>query len=261
MSFNPRSFKVLSFDIYGTLIDWESGIYTSLFPLLSRLPPSHPNHPSANTETQNRTFILSAYTKLELEIQKQNPTLAYPKVLAAIYARLASDLSLSIKDDEASAFGATIGSWPAFSDTVAAMQILAKHYKLVVLSNVDKASFSRTLSDSLAGVQFDGIYTAEDIGSYKPNLRNFAYVVEKAENGLEAKMEEVLVVAQSLVHDHIPARKFGLRPGVWIERSPGGGDALMGGGWEEFGGEVELGGRFGTLGEFAEVVERAFMEQ
>ncbi|KAL2065599.1 hypothetical protein VTL71DRAFT_3269 [Oculimacula yallundae] len=259
MSFNPTEYKVLSFDIYGTLINWELGIYTGLQTLLSKLPSSDPRHPSQNSPVPNKAIvldILTAYSKLEAEIQIENPTLPYPKVLEAIYSRLASQLSLPASEDEIQAFGSSIGKWPAFPDTVAAMQILAKYYKLVVLSNVDKTSFSQTLSGPLAGVQFDGVYTAEDIGSYKPDLRNFQYMVDQAEKNFGAKKEEVLKVAQSLYHDHVPAKKFGLRPSVWIRRA--GDEAAMGGRWEDMKGDVSLVADFGTLGEFAEVVEKAF---
>lgn len=138
------------------------------------------------------------------------------------------------------------------------MKSLSKHYKLVVLSNVDKASFSRTLSGPLLGVHFDAIYTAEDIGSYKPDLKNFAYLVEHAEKEFGVKKEEILKVAQSLFHDHVPAKKFGLKPSVWIRRTPGGEEALMGSRLEDVEGQVDLEGTFGSLGEFAEAVEKGF---
>jgi len=259
MAFDPTSFKVLSFDIYGTLIDWETGIYTSLLPLISKLAISSIHHPSNSTETQNRSFILGEYTKLELAIQKENPPLAYPEVLASIYSRLAAQLNIPHAEHEATKFGESVGSWPAFPDTVAAMQSLSTRYKLIVLSNVDRASFSRTLSGPLAGVSFDAIYTAEDIGSYKPDLRNFEYLVMQAGKDFGARKEEILKVAQSLIHDHIPAKKFGLRPSVWIKRAGDG--VAMGGKWAEYGDQVELGATFGTLGEFAKAVEEAFARE
>ena len=260
MAFDPTSYKLLSFDIYGTLIDWETGIYSALLPLLSRLPTSSPHHPSTNTASQSRHFLLTEYTKLEQAIQKAEPKLAYPLVLAKIYIQLAASFSIPITGEEASTFGSTIGTWPAFPDTVAAMQKLSKYYKLVVLSNVDRVSFSSTLSGPLSGVKFDAIYTAEDIGSYKPDLRNFAYLVEHAEKEFGVKKEQAWQVAQSLLHDHVPAKKFGLRPSVWIRRTPGGEEALMGSQLEDVRGDVDLAGTFGSLGEFAEAVEKAFGE-
>lgn len=258
MSFQPKNYKILSFDIFGTLIDWESGINDALLPLISKLPASSPHHLSKNDASTTRRFILSAYTDLELSVQKEHPTLSYPKILASVYEKLASQLSIPITAEEATQFGSTIGIWPAFPDTVAAMQALAKHYMLIVLSNVDRESFSRTLSGPLKGVDFDAIYTAEDIGSYKPDLRNFQYLVDHAKESFGTEKKQILHVAQSIAHDHKTAKKFGLEPTVWIKRSPGGEEALMGGDWEEAKDHVDLAATFGSLGEFAEAVEKEF---
>lgn len=198
MVFNPKDFKVLSFDIYGTLIDWETGIFTSLLPLAFKLQTSDKHHPSNNTDQETRIFLLTEYTNLEKAIQIEHPTLAYPKVLAEIYRRLATQLSVPFTESEATSFGSTIGKWPAFPDTIAAMQELGKHYKLVVLSNTARASFNETLTGPLSGVRFDAIYTAEDIGSYKPDIRNFEYLIKHVEEEFGVKKEEILKVAQSL---------------------------------------------------------------
>lgn len=247
---------MLSFDIYGTLIDWETGIFQTLLPLASKLPNSDAHHPSNDSDRDNRIFLLTEYTNLEKEIQRESPTLAYPEILAEIYRRLASQLSISISESEAMEFGSTIGKWPAFPDTVVAMQELAKHYKLIVLSNVSRSSFNETLSGPLSGVKFDAIYTAEDIGSYKPDLKNFEYLIEHAGEDFGAKKEEILKVAQSLYHDHVPAKKVGLKPSVWIRRA--GDETLMGGKWKDFEGKVDLADAFDTLGDLAEVVTKAF---
>ncbi|CAG8982404.1 hypothetical protein HYALB_00007526 [Hymenoscyphus albidus] len=256
MNFRPKNYKILSFDIFGTLIDWETGINDALLPLLSELPASSIHHPSQNNVLTTRKFILSAYTTLELSVQKEEPTLPYPKVLASVYEKLASQLSIPITAEEAAQFGSTIGSWPAFPDTVAAMQALSNNYKLIVLSNVDRSSFSQTLYGPLKGVEFDAIYTAEDIGSYKPNLRNFQYLVDHAKESFGAEKKEILHVAQSIAHDHKTAKKAGFEPTIWIKRRPRGEEALMGGDWEEAKDEVNLAATFGTLGEFAEAVEK-----
>lgn len=258
MAFNPKEFKVLSFDIYGTLIDWESGIFTALLSLASKLPTSSKHHPSNNTDRENRVYLLTEYTTLEKAIQIEHPTLAYPKVLAEIYRRLATQLSVPFTEEEATTFGATIGKWPAFPDTVAAMQELAKHYKLVVLSNTARTSFNETLTGPLSGVKFDAIYTAEDIGSYKPDVRNFEYLIKHVREDFGVKKEEILKVAQSLYHDHEPAKNVGLKPSVWIRRA--GDETLMGGKLKDFEGTVNLAASFDTLGELAEVVKKAFEE-
>ncbi|KUJ13942.1 S-2-haloacid dehalogenase [Mollisia scopiformis] len=258
MVLNPRAFKVLSFDIYGTLIDWETGIFEALLPLASKLPSSNPRHPSNISERENRIFLLTEYTNLEKAIQIEHPTLAYPKVLAEIYRRLATQLSVPLSEDEATEFGSTIGKWPAFPDTVAAMQELGKHYKLIVLSNVSRSSFNETLSGPLSGVKFDAIYTAEDIGSYKPDLKNFEYLIKHAGEEFGARKEEILKVAQSLYHDHVPVKKVGLQPSVWIKRA--GDETLMGGKLKDFEGMVDLAETFDTLGDLAVVVKKAFGE-
>ena len=112
------------------------------------------------------------------------------------------------------AYGRSIGSWPAFPDTVEALAYLKRHFRLVILSNVDNASFAA--SHARLEVPFDAVYTAEDIGSYKPSPRNFEYMLEKLETlGLDRK--DVLHTAQSLFHDHGPAKQAGLAS-CWIDR-------------------------------------------
>jgi 2-haloalkanoic acid dehalogenase type II len=256
MSIDLTAFKALSFDIYATLIDWELDIYQNLLPLLARVPASHPQH-NAPAAAQ-RVFLLSSFVALELEIQAASPKMRYSDVLTNIYARLAADLGVPSAAEEERAFGASVGSWPPFPDTVAAMQVLSKYYKLVVLSNVDGDSFSRTLAGPLNGVNFDAIYTAEEIGSYKPNLANFEYLISHIKADLGAEKSEILHVAQSLTHDHVPAKSIGLAPGVWIERGGAGTETVMGGKAEELEaeGKIFLGATFTTLGEFAEEVER-----
>ena len=115
------------------------------------------------------------------------------------------------------AFGHSLGSWPAFPDTVGALKYLKQHYRLYVLSNVDNESFSYT-SRTLE-VQFDGIMTAEDIGSYKPSSRNFEYLIDRlASHGI--RKDQILHTAQSLFHDHAAANKIGLAS-CWINRQQG----------------------------------------
>ena len=109
---------------------------------------------------------------------------------------------------------APVGDWPAFADSAPALQYLKRHYKLVILSNVDNASFA--LSNRRLQVAFDAIYAAEDIGSYKPDLRNFEYMLENLAT-LGVKKEEILHTAESMFHDHAPANSMGLRS-AWIYR-------------------------------------------
>ncbi|KAF2813454.1 uncharacterized protein BDZ99DRAFT_460694, partial [Mytilinidion resinicola] len=223
-------FRLLSFDIYGTLIDQETGIVTALLdsPHISKLPPSHPFKTS-------RSELLNAFKKHEHPIQKLHPTLLYKDVLARTYKRLISTSGDVLGDEPLDAaadrFGASIKDWQAFPDTVPALKSLAKHFKLAPLSNIDNASLKLTLENGLAGASFDALYTAEDIGSYKPDLRNFEYLIKHAGEDFaddfgiekgdseEVKREKVksqlLHVAMALFHDHVPAKALELES-VWV---------------------------------------------
>jgi 2-haloalkanoic acid dehalogenase type II len=242
------TFKALSFDCYGTLIDWESGIISSLTPLLSQLPASHPYnlHPLQAVERFNH------FTH---ELWASAPKMLYSDQLISSYKSLASELNVSLPPDDAEVekIGTALGSWGPFPDTVEGLQKLSKHYKLIILSNVDNENIARTV-DQLAPAQIDGVYTAQDIGSYKPDLGNFRYLFENAKQdfGVDREKGELLHVANSLPVDHVPAKELGLRS-VWIAR--GGGEEL-----KELTEQGKLGfeWRFDTIGEFADEVERQF---
>ncbi|KAL8749865.1 MAG: hypothetical protein Q9184_006636 [Pyrenodesmia sp. 2 TL-2023] len=231
------SHKVLSFDVYGTLIDWESGIFTALSQDFRNIHAS-------------KSDVLHKFHNLEKEYQSRYPDLPYSQLLANVHPVLASKLGLSDPDETASQqFGASIGSWPAFPDTVAALRRLQKHFKLVVLSNTDHDSFSATNSNQLSGVDFDAVLTAQDIGSYKPDRRNFEYLLDHVYQKWGIHMDEVLQTAQSQFHDHYPAREVGIRS-AWIVR-PG---ALMGEQGRK--GQEIWDWKFDTLGDMADAVEK-----
>jgi len=116
--------------------------------------------------------------------------------------------------EEDARYGRSVPDWPAFPDSPAALQYLKQHYALVILSNVDRASFAR--SNERLQVQFDHVFTAQDIGSYKPDPRNFRYMLEHLAQAGHAK-SDVLHTAESLFHDHVPAREAGLAT-CWIHR-------------------------------------------
>lgn len=199
-------FKVMSFDCYGTLIDWESGILTALRPLVHRAGV-----------TLDGEAILARFAAVESEQQAATPDLRYAELLTVVHARLARDWDVPDDAAENARFGGSIGDWPAFSDTVAALGALRQRYRLVILSNVDRLSFRATLPR--LGVPFDAIYTAQDVGSYKPDPRNFAYLLERqAADGV--RKSDILHVAQSLFHDHAPANAIGLAS-AWIDRRHG----------------------------------------
>lgn len=247
MSLDLTATKGLFFDIYATLINWEAGIYPRLLQLAG-----------SKDDPQTKKRLLDAYHEHQKEIWAAEPTLPYPKVLEQVYARIAQDLGVSFSQEDQVAFGHSIGDWPAFPDTVEALKVLSKYYKLFVLSNVDNASFERTRTGPLQSARWDGIYTAEMIGSYKPDPRNYNYVVDRAAKEFSISKDELTMVAQSLDIDHLMVKKLGFRPGVWIARS----GSAMGGGREklEQEGLIQLGATYDTLGEFAEAVEKAFKQ-
>jgi 2-haloalkanoic acid dehalogenase type II len=199
-------FRILTFDCYGTLIDWESGILCALRPLAHRA-----------AITLDGEAILTLFASVESAQQAATPDLRYAVLLSLVHARLAEIWGVRADAAENERFGASIGDWPAFPDTVAALTALQRRYRLVILSNVDRLSFHTTLPR--LGVTFDAIYTAQDVGSYKPDPRNFAYLIERlAEDGFQKS--DVLHVAQSLFHDHAPANAIGLAS-AWIDRRHG----------------------------------------
>jgi 2-haloalkanoic acid dehalogenase type II len=196
-------FRVLTFDCYGTLIDWESGIYTALLPLLRKAADPMP-----------RDKALELFAQHESAQEAETPGMIYSDVLAAVHRRLATALELPATEDEHKLFGASVPDWPAFPDSASSLQYLKKYYKLVILSNVDRTSFKG--SNARLAVEFDAIYTAQDVGSYKPNPANFTYMLDHlAEHGVE--QGAVLHTAQSLFHDHVPAKQAGLAS-AWIDR-------------------------------------------
>jgi 2-haloalkanoic acid dehalogenase type II len=196
-------FDALSFDCYGTLIDWETGIAAVLRPWAA----TH-GVPLSDEE------LLTAYSTHEAEAESAHPTDLYPRILARSFKSLGAALGVPVSDEDAARLGGSVPEWPAFPDSAEALASLAARYQLIILSNVDRTSFAR--SNRRLGVTFTSILTAEDIGSYKPSARNFdALVRERARLGIPDG--GLLHVAQSLFHDHLPAKAAGL-PTVWIDR-------------------------------------------
>lgn len=199
-------FKALTFDCYGTLIDWETGIFNGLKPLLDKRDTEMP-----------RDKVLERHAFHESTQQAQTPALAYHRLLAVVYRRLSEEWGIPASWDECLTYGRSVPHWPAFPDTAEALQYLKQHYKLVILSNVDNDSFAG--ANARLGVTFDAIFTAEDIGSYKPSPRNFDVMISRLAD-LGIQKSEILHTAESMFHDHQPANRAGLAS-AWIYRRHG----------------------------------------
>jgi 2-haloalkanoic acid dehalogenase type II len=230
-------YKVLTFDCFGTIVDWEAGVLGGMQPFLA-------SHNATNSFSREK--LLTVYHEAEAAQQAATPGLPYDALIAKILPQIATKLGLPQPTDEQSiAYGKSVGEWPAFPDSVDALRRLSKHFKLVILSNVDRASFSRTNAGPLQGVPFDLIITAQDVGSYKPDLRNFEYMLDQVKSKLGFDKGQIIQTAQSQFHDHQPAKKMGIKSS-WIVR-PG---AVMG----NREGEI-YDWKFDTLGQMADALE------
>ncbi|MFK7964754.1 MAG: haloacid dehalogenase type II [Burkholderiaceae bacterium] len=197
------SYKALTFDVYGTLIDWEGGMVTALKPLTDKV-----------SKHLSRDDILEAHAYHESTAQRWTPAKKYSELLPVVYRRLAEEWGAEVTWEECEAYGLSVRQWPAFDDSLQALSYLKNHFKLIVLTNTDNLSFSG--SNARLGVQFDGVFTAEDVGSYKPADRNFEYMLEMLERRGIGK-EDILHTAESMFHDHAPANRHGLA-NCWIYR-------------------------------------------
>ena len=201
-------FAALTFDCYGTLIDWEAGILAALRPWAAR-----------HGVTATDAALLEAFAGAESRREAESPDALYPEILAAALGDIAAQLGVDAAPGEARAFGASVKDWPAFPDSPDALAYLKRHYKLVIVSNIDRESFRR--SNVRLGVEFDHVVTAQDVESYKPALGHFdAALAWLARAGVSK--DRVLHVAQSLYHDHVPAKRLGLKT-VWVNRRAGAG--------------------------------------
>ncbi len=193
----------MSFDCYGTLIDWEAGIAAVLAPWAKEVG-------LALTDEE----LLLAYADNEARAERDTPDALYSAILADAFRRTGETLGKDVGDEWAARLGASVPDWPAFPDSAEALASLTKDYKLIILSNVHRAGFAG--SNARLGVEFDKIITAEDVKAYKPAPNHFE-ALDGALEELEVRRERLLHVAQSLFHDHVPAKRHGL-PSVWINR-------------------------------------------
>jgi 2-haloacid dehalogenase len=195
-------FKVLTFDCYGTLIDWEAGLLNALEPILA----------AHSIEVANQE-LLELYGELETA-EERGAYLLYKDVLKTVLVKIGAHFGFTPTPDELESFPASVKDWLPFPDTFAALQRLKKDYKLAILSNIDDDLFAA--SASLLGVEFDWVITAQQVKSYKPSANNFHSAIAR----IGLPKEQILHVAQSLFHDIAPAKSLGLAS-VWIHRRLG----------------------------------------
>jgi putative hydrolase of the HAD superfamily len=233
-------FKALSFDCYGTLIDWEAGIAAVLAPWARE-------HGLDVSDEQ----LLLAYAENEAAVEREAPSALYPDVLAMAFTRTGATLDTPVGEAWAQRLADSVGSWPPFPDSSEALGRLGRHYRLIILSNVHRAGFAA--SNRWLRGEFAAVITAEDVGAYKPADNHFR-ALDTALADLGVDRGALLHVAQSLFHDHVPAKREGLRS-VWINRRhdrPGWGATPQP--TREWSFDLE----FWSMAEFADAVDRAF---
>ena len=198
------AFDALTFDCYGTLIDWERGI-------LAALRSVGPSIAAADDET-----LLDEYANAEAALEA-GPYRRYREIAGEAMAVVARAHGAAPDGDQVARLGGSVVDWAAFSDSHDALVRLKTRFRLGVLTNCDDDLFAA--SNERVGVAFDWIVTAQQVGSYKPDERNFAALVERL--GADGVAQpRILHVAQSLFHDHAPAQRLGFRS-VWIDRRHG----------------------------------------
>jgi 2-haloacid dehalogenase len=197
------SFAALSFDCYGTLIDWEAGISAVLGPWAQ-----------GQDLSLSDEQLLLAYSDNEAAVERETPTALYPQVLAEAFTRTGRGLGRDVSEEWARRLGESVPDWPAFPDSAEALARLAQRYRLIIVSNVHRAGFAGS-NERLRG-DFAVVITAEDVGAYKPAENHFR-ALDQTLSELDVPRGQLLHVAQSLFHDHMPAKREGLAS-VWINR-------------------------------------------
>jgi 2-haloacid dehalogenase len=192
-------FEVLTFDCYGTLIDWETGIVGGLRPALEARGVSPPNDE-----------LLERFAAHEATLER-GPYRRYREVLAEAFRGVCGSYAVDPTDLEVDAFAGSVGSWPAFPDSAPALRRLQERFRLAVITNCDDDLFAA--SQRRLGVRFDWVVTAQQAGSYKPVPRNFELAFEV----IGRPRDRILHVAQSLFHDHVPAKSLGMTT-IWVDR-------------------------------------------
>ncbi len=199
-------FKALTFDCYGTLIDWERGIVECVRPWLAEAP-----------STITPALLLTAYAFMKWRHEQPRPVVLFTELMRRCWADLEDAFELPSRPGRAGLFAASIGDWPPFADTVAALEYFAHHYTLAIVSNIDDVSIAKSKEHLRA--PFAVTITADAVNSYKPGLAHFTEVFRQL-RALGIDRDEVLHVAQSKYHDIAPARALGVAS-VWVNRRYG----------------------------------------
>ncbi len=207
---NFDDYDVITFDCYGTLIDWEAGLVAALRAPLGAHGIDGERAPDAG--------VLEAFGRHEAELEA-GPYKTYREILGGVLTAMLGHFGEVPSSDEVAAFGWSVADWPAFPDSAAALARLHERFRLGVITNCDDDLFGA--SEQRLGLSFDWVVTAQQARRYKPNPRGFELMFERV--GLPPR--RILHVAQSLFHDHVTAKRLGLST-VWVDRRagrPGGG--------------------------------------
>ena len=190
-------YKYLTFDCYGTLIDWRTGIERELSAALGQI----------RVRGQE---LLEAYGRAER--MEEATYKKYREVLRRSVLSLSGQLGTAVSDEAARRFADSVPSWPPFPDSAAFLRKMgSKGYKTYILSNVDDDLLGDTIRNH--HLEVDGLVTAEQVGSYKPRDGHWLEFLRRT----RARREEVLHIAQSVYHDIIPAQRLGI-DSVWVNR-------------------------------------------
>jgi 2-haloacid dehalogenase len=199
-------YKACTFDCYGTLIDWDTGIAERVRPWLKEMDSPVPPD-----------LVVSTFALMQARHQQTRPALLYPEVLRRSWRDIEEQFGWEQDPAHATAFAQSVPAWPPFADTVPSLRYLANRYTLGILSNVDNTSLAGTLKHIDAPIAFT--VTAEDVASYKPGLPHFEEAFRRLAQ-LGIRKDEILHIAQSKHHDMVPGAHLGLTT-VWVNRRVG----------------------------------------
>jgi 2-haloacid dehalogenase len=198
MSFD--SIRLITFDCYGTLIDWEDGMLAALRPMFAR-----------NGQKISDEDILAHYGEIEAELEA-GPYLPYRTVLSKVAQGIGQRFGIKISEEDGRAFAESLTRWKPFADTMPALQLMVRKFKLAIISNIDDDLFAETRK-KFAPINFDFVVTAQQMQAYKPSLKNFEEAIRRS--GLSK--DQILHVGQSIYHDIEPANTLGIQ-NVWVNR-------------------------------------------